>query len=122
MAQFGSQAMTPASGLGAYMVTPKDGASQLHRLAYRWVAWYSVCRLCRSPLNKLAEHGGRGKADQDIMIVMEGPGVQPGFTTNNHVWIMQIGSTVAAEALYDLANATLSPLPGTSADNFNCHN
>lgn len=120
MAQFGIQAMTPASGLGAYMVTPKDrtpsfivwptdGSNGTQAVVYASV-----------PLNKLAEHGGRGEADQDIMLVMEGPGVQSGFTTNRHVWLMQVGSTVAANMCLNLANATYSPLPGTSGDNNNC--
>jgi hypothetical protein len=72
------------------------------------------------PLGKLAEHGGRGSADQNIMIVMEGPGVQSGYTINQHVWLMQVGTTVAADMCLNLANATYSPLPGTSADNNNC--
>ncbi|HET9999877.1 MAG TPA: alkaline phosphatase family protein [Ktedonobacteraceae bacterium] len=120
MAQFGIQAMTPASGLGAYMVTPQyrtpdfivwptDGSNGTQAVVYD-----------TPPLGKLAEHGGRGAADQDIMIIMEGPGVQAGFTTNNHVWIMQVGPTIAADMCLNLANATFNPLPGTSADNNNC--
>ena len=112
--QFGIQAITPASGLGAYMVTPQyrtpsfivwpmDGAHGTPSVVYASV-----------PLNKLAEHGGRGKADQDVMIVMEGPGVQAGFTTDQHVWVMQVGSSIAADMCLDLANATLAPLPGTN--------
>ena len=113
--QFGIQAITPASELGTYMVTPKDrtpsfivwpmnGANGTPSVVYASV-----------PLNKLAEHGGRGKTDQDVMIVMEGPGVQSGFTTNHHVWVMQVGSTIAADMCLNLANATLSPLPGTTS-------
>ena len=120
MAQFGIQAITPASGLGAYLVTPQnrtpsfivwptDGSNGTQAVVYD-----------TPPLGKLAEHGGRGSADQNIMIVVEGPGVQPGFTTNQHVWLMQVGPTVAADMCLALANATFSPLPGTSADNMDC--
>ncbi len=120
MAQFGIQAITPASGLGAYMVTPTyrtpdfivwptDGSNGTQAVVYD-----------TPPLGKLAEHGGRGAADQDILVIMEGPGVQVGFTTNQHVWLMQAGSTVAADMCLNLANATFSPLPGTSAANNNC--
>lgn len=122
MAQFGIQAMTPFYQLGGYMVTPQyrtpsfivwptDGSNGTQAVVYDSV-----------PLSKLAEHGGRGSADQNIMIVMEGPGVQPGYTTNQHVWIMQVGSTVAADMCLDLANATYQPLPGTSSDDNNCQN
>lgn len=122
MAQFGIQAMTPASGLGAYMATPKDRTPS-------FIVWptdgshgtQSVV-YDTPPLSKLAEHGGRGKADQDIMLVMEGPGVHSGFTTNQHVWLMQVGSTVAADMCLNLADATYPPLPGTNADNNNCQN
>jgi len=120
MAQFGIQAITPASGLGAYLVTPQnrtpsfivwptDGSNGTQAVVYD-----------TPPLGKLAEHGGRGSADQNIMIVVEGPGVQPGFTTNQHVWLMQIGPTVAADMCLNLANATFLPLPGTSTDNNTC--
>jgi predicted AlkP superfamily pyrophosphatase or phosphodiesterase len=120
MAQFGIQAMTPASELGNYLVTPQsrtpsfivwptDGSNGTQAVVYDSV-----------PLGKLAEHGGRGSADQNIMIVMEGPGVQSGYTINQHVWLMQVGTTVAADMCLNLANATYSPLPGTSADNNNC--
>jgi len=68
----------------------------------------------------LAEHGGRGAADQNIMIIMEGPGVRAGFTTDSHVWIMQVGTTVAADMCLNLANATYGALPGTGSDNNNC--
>src|SRR5258708_31102512 len=92
MAQFGIQAITPASGLGQYMVTPQyrtpdfivwptDGSNGTQAVVYD-----------TPPLSKLAEHGGRGAADQDILVIMEGPGVQVGFTTNQHVWLMQAGS------------------------------
>ena len=122
MAQFGIQAITPASGLGAYMVTPRnrtpdfivwptDGSNGTQAVVYD-----------TPPLGKLAEHGGRGAADQNIMIIMEGPGVQTGFTTNQHVWLMQVGTTVAADMCLNLANATYNALPGTSADGNNCHN
>ena len=120
MAQFGIQAITPASGLGAYLVAPRyrtpdfivwptDGSNGSQAVVYD-----------TPPLGKLAEHGGRGAADQNILIVLEGPGVQAGFTTNQHVWLMQAGSTVAADMCLDLANATYAPLPGTSADDNNC--
>jgi hypothetical protein len=119
MAQFGIQDITPASGLGAYLVTPQyrtpdfivwptDGSNGTQAVVYD-----------TPPLGKLAEHGGRGAADQNILIVLEGPGVQAGFTTNQHVWLMQAGSTVAADMCLNLANATYAPLPGTSADG-NC--
>src|SRR5258708_2251471 len=120
MSQFGIQAITPASGLGAYMVTPQfrtpdfivwptDGSNGTQAVVYD-----------TPPLGKLAEHGGRGAADQNVMIIMEGPGVQSGYTTNNHVWLMQVGTTVAADMCLKLANATFSPLPGTYFDNNNC--
>src|SRR5216683_2423214 len=119
MAQFGIQAITPASGLGAYLVAPPnrtpdfivwptDGSNGTQAVVYD-----------TPPLGKLAEHGGRGAADQNILMVLEGPGVQAGFTTNQHVWLMQAGSTVAADMCLNLANATYAPLPGTSADG-NC--
>jgi predicted AlkP superfamily pyrophosphatase or phosphodiesterase len=119
MAQFGIQAITPASGLGTYMVTPQfrtpdfivwptDGSNGTQAVVYD-----------TPPLSKLAEHGGRGAADQNVVIIMEGPGVQVGFTTNQHVWLMQVGTTVAADMCLNLANATFAPLPGTSADG-NC--
>ena len=121
MAQFGIQDITPASGLGAYMVTPQfrtpdfivwptDGSNGTQAVVYD-----------TPPLGKLAEHGGRGSADQDILMVLEGPGVQAGFTTNQHVWLMQTGSTIAADMCLNLANATYAPLPGTSADD-KCQN
>ena len=120
MAQFGIQAITPASGLGAYMAAPRyrtpdfivwptDGSNGTQAVVYD-----------TPPLGKLAEHGGRGAADQNVMIVMEGPGVQHGFTTDQHVWVMQVGSTVAANMCLNLANATLRALPGTSSDDNNC--
>jgi len=120
MAQFGIQAITPASGLGAYMVTPQfrtpdfivwptDGSNGTQAVVYD-----------TPPLSKLAEHGGRGAADQDILVIMEGPGVQVGFTTNQHVWLMQVGTTVAADMCLNLANATFGALPGTGAANNNC--
>jgi hypothetical protein len=56
------------------------------------------------------------------MIIMEGPGVQAGYTTNNHVWLMQVGTTIAHDMCLNLANATYPALPGTSADNNNCQN
>jgi predicted AlkP superfamily pyrophosphatase or phosphodiesterase len=119
MAQFGIQDITPASGLGAYLVAPRyrtpdfivwptDGSSGTQAVVYD-----------TPPLSKLAEHGGRGAADQNILMVLEGPGVQAGFATNQHVWLMQTGSTIAADMCLNLANATYPPLPGTSADN-NC--
>jgi predicted AlkP superfamily pyrophosphatase or phosphodiesterase len=115
MAQFGIQAITPASDLGAYMVTPQfrtpdfivwptDGSNGTQAVVYD-----------TPPLGKLAEHGGRGAADQDVVIIMEGPGVQAGFTTNRHVWLMQVGTTVAADMCLNLADATFGALPGTSA-------
>ncbi len=120
MSQFGIQAITPASGLGAYMVTPQyrtpdfmvwptDGSNGTQAVVYD-----------TPPLGKLAEHGGRGAADQNVMIIMEGPGIQSGYTTNNHVWLMQVGTTVAADMCLKLADATFSPLPGTYFDNNNC--
>ncbi|HZS77648.1 MAG TPA: alkaline phosphatase family protein [Ktedonobacteraceae bacterium] len=122
MAQFGIQAITPASDLGAYMVTPAyrtpdfivwptDGSNGTQAVVYD-----------TPPLSKLAEHGGRGAADQNVMIIMEGPGVQAGYTTNNHVWLMQVGTTIAHDMCLNLANATYPALPGTSADNNNCQN
>ena len=120
MTQFGIQAITPASGLGAYMVTPKyrtpdfivwptDGSNGTQAVVYD-----------TPPLSKLAEHGGRGAADQNILMILEGPGVQAGYTTSQHVWLMQVGSTVAADMCLKLANATYFALPGTRADNNNC--
>src|SRR5579859_5526990 len=120
MAQFGIQAITPASGLGAYMVTPRfrtpdfivwptDGSNGTQAVVYD-----------TPPLGKLAEHGGRGAADQNVMIIMEGPGVQQGFTTDQHVWVMQVGTTIAKDMCLNLANATLDALPGTSSDDNNC--
>ncbi|HLZ80405.1 MAG TPA: alkaline phosphatase family protein [Ktedonobacteraceae bacterium] len=120
MAQFGIQAITPASGLGAYMVTPRfrtpdfivwptDGSNGTQAVVYD-----------TPPLSKLAEHGGRGAADQNVMIIMEGPGVQQGFTTDQHVWVMQVGTTIANDMCLNLANATLNALPGTSSDDNNC--
>ena len=122
MAQFGIQAITPASGLGAYMVTPRyrtpdfivwptDGSNGTQAVVYD-----------TPPLGKLAEHGGRGAADQNVMIVLEGPGVQPGFTTYQHVWVMQVGTTLADNMCLNLANATLDALPGTSGEDNNCMN
>jgi len=119
MAQFGIQDITPASGLGAYLVAPQnrtpdfivwptDGSNGTQAVVYD-----------TPPLGKLAEHGGRGAADQNILMVLEGPGVQAGYTTNQHVWLMQVGKTVAADMCLNLANATYYPLPGTSADG-NC--
>ncbi len=120
MAQFGIQAITPASGLGAYMVTPRDRTPD-------FIVWPTdgsngtqAVVYDTPPLGKLAEHGGRGAADQNIMIIMEGPGVQHGFTTNGHVWLMQVGTTVAADMCLNLANATYGALPGTSSNNNNC--
>ncbi len=122
MAQFGIQAMTPASGLGAYMVTPRDRTPD-------FVVWPTdgsngtqAVVYDTPPLSKLAEHGGRGAADQNVMITLEGPGIQRGFTTDQHVWVMQVGSTIADNMCLNLANATLDALPGTSADNNNCQN
>jgi len=120
MAQFGIQAITPASGLGAYMVTPRfrtpdfivwptDGSNGTQAVVYD-----------TPPLSKHAEHGGRGDADQDVVIIVEGPGVRAGFTTNRHVWLMQVGTTVADDMCLNLANATFGALPGTSAQNNNC--
>ena len=120
MAQFGIQAITPASGLGQYMVTPQyrtpdfivwptDGSNGTQAVVYD-----------TPPLGKLAEHGGRGASDQNVMIIMEGPGVQRGFTTNRHVWLMQVGTTIANDMCLDLADATFQQLPGTSSDNNNC--
>jgi len=120
MAQFGIQDITPASGLGAYMVTPQfrtpdfivwptDGSNGTQAVVYD-----------TPPLSKLAEHGGRGAADQDILAIMEGPGVQVGFTTNQHVWLMQAGSTVAADMCLNLANATFGALPGTGGGDISC--
>src|SRR5258708_2935079 len=119
-AQFGIQDITPASGLGQYMVTPQyrtpdfivwptDGSNGTQSVVYD-----------TPPLGKLAEHGGRGAADQNIFLVLEGPGVQQGYTTNQHVWIMQVGSTVAANMCLKLPTATMSVLPGTSAGYYNC--
>jgi hypothetical protein len=120
MTQFGIQAITPASGLGAYMVTPRDRTPD-------FIVWPTdgsngtqAVVYDTPPLGKLAEHGGRGAADQNIVIIMEGPGVQQGFTTDMHVWIMQVGSTVAANMCLNLANATFDALPGTSSDGTNC--
>src|SRR5260370_11955266 len=97
MAQFGIQDITPASRLGASLVAPQnrtpdfivwptDGSNGTQAVVYD-----------TPPLGKLAEHGGRGAADQNILIVMEGPGIQAGFTTNPHVRLMQAGSTAAAD-------------------------
>lgn len=120
MSQFGIQAITPASGLGAYMATPQyrtpdfivwptDGSNGTQAVVYD-----------TPPLGKLAEHGGRGATDQNVMIIMEGPGVQSGYTTNNHVWLMQVGATVASDMCLKLADATFSPLPGTQSNDNNC--
>jgi hypothetical protein len=67
------------------------------------------------PLGKLAEHGGRGDADQNILMILEGPGIPSGYTSSKQVWLMQIGSTVAAIMCLTLPTATMGVLPGTKA-------
>jgi hypothetical protein len=115
MTQFGIQAITPASGLGAYRVTPQyrtpdfivwptDGSNGTQAVVYD-----------SPPLSKFAEHGGRGSADQNILLLVEGPGVQAGYTSSQHVWEMELGSTVAADMCLHLPTATFLPLPGTGA-------
>ncbi len=115
MAQFGIQAITPASGLGTYLVTPQDrtpdfivwptdGSNGTQAVVYDSV-----------PLGKLAEHGGRGDADQNILLLLEGPGVPVGYTSSQHVWLMQLASTVATTMCLMLPTATLGALPGISA-------
>lgn len=111
-AQFGIQAITPASGLGAYMVTPANRTPD-------FIVWptdgsHGTQAVVYAGGPKFAEHGGRGDADQDVFLLMEGPGVRAGFTTDKHVWVMQIGSTVAADMCLHLPNATYPTLPGTS--------
>ncbi len=101
--------VTPQFRTPDFIVWPTDGSNGTQAVVYD-----------TPPLGKLAEHGGRGAADQNVMIIMEGPGVQSGYTTNNHVWLMQVGTTVAADMCLKLANATFSPLPGTYFDNNNC--
>jgi len=90
-------------------VWPTDGSNGTQAVVYD-----------TPPLSKLAEHGGRGAADQDILAIMEGPGVQVGFTTNQHVWLMQVGTTVAADMCLNLANATFGALPGTGGGDNSC--
>jgi predicted AlkP superfamily pyrophosphatase or phosphodiesterase len=115
MAQFGIQEITPASHLGDYLVTPQnrtpdfivwptDGSNGSQAVVYDSV-----------PLGKFAEHGGRGDADQNILMILEGPGIPSGYTSSKQVWLMQIGSTVAAIMCLTLPTATLGVLPGTKA-------
>jgi len=115
MAQFGIQAITPASGLRDYLVTPRnrtpdfivwptDGSNGSQAVVYGSV-----------PLSKQVEHGGRGDADQNILMLLEGPGIPVGYTSSQHVWLMQLASTVATTMCLSLPTATLPALPGTSA-------
>ncbi len=94
-----------------FIVWPTDGSNGTQAVLYD-----------TSPLGKLAERRGRGASDQAISLILEGPGVSAGYSTNRHVWVMQIGSTVAADMCLQLPNATYSPLPGTSADDNNGQN
>src|SRR6266566_7217221 len=121
MTQFGIQDITPASGLGDYLVTPQnrtpdfivwptDGSNGSQAVVYGSV-----------PLSKQVEHGGRGDADQNILMLLEGPGIPVGYTSSQHVWLMQLASTVATTMCLSLPTATLPALPGTSAPQ-NCHN
>ena len=115
MAQFGIQDITPASGLGNYLVVPQnrtpdfivwptDGSNGSQAVVYGSV-----------PLSKQVEHGGRGDADQNILMLLEGPGIPVGYTSSQHVWLMQLASTVATTMCLSLPTATLPALPGTSA-------
>ncbi len=115
MAQFGIQDITPASGLGDYLVAPQnrtpdfivwptDGSNGTQAVVYDSV-----------PLGKLVEHGGRGDADQNILLLLEGPGVPVGYTSSQHVWLMQLASTVATTMCLTLPTATLDALPGITA-------
>jgi predicted AlkP superfamily pyrophosphatase or phosphodiesterase len=115
MAQFGIQAITPASGLGDYLVVPQnrtpdfivwptDGSNGTQAVVYDSV-----------PLSKLVEHGGRGSADQNVLLLLEGPGVPVGYTSSQHVWLMQLASTVATTMCLTLPTATFKALPGISA-------
>jgi len=108
--KFGIQGITLASGLGQYMaapanrtpdlaIWPMDGSNGTPAVVYE-----------SSP--ELAEHGGRGVADQSIMMVLEGPGIPAGRTFSGHVWEMQIGPTVAKMMGLQLPNATFDVLPG----------
>jgi len=121
MAQFGIQDITPASGLGNYLVVPQnrtpdfivwptDGSNGSQAVVYGSV-----------PLSKQVEHGGRGDADQNILMLLEGPGIPVGYTSSQHVWLMQLASTVATTMCLSLPTATLPALPGTSAPE-NCQN
>ncbi len=121
MTQFGIQDITPASGLGDYLVKPQnrtpdfivwptDGSNGSQAVVYGSV-----------PLSKQVEHGGRGDADQNILMLLEGPGIPVGYTSSQHVWLMQLASTVATTMCLSLPTATLPALPGTSAPE-NCQN
>lgn len=112
-AQFGIQDITPASALDFYHVTPRDRTPD-------FIVWptdgsngTSAVVYDAPPLGKLAEHGGRGVADQHVVLLVEGPGVRAGYTTNQPVFLMQIGTTLAANMCLHLPTATLPPLPGT---------
>jgi hypothetical protein len=63
----------------------------------------------------MVEHGGRGDADQHILMILEGPGISIGYTNSQPVWLMQIGSTLAANMCLTLPTATLGALPATKA-------
>jgi predicted AlkP superfamily pyrophosphatase or phosphodiesterase len=115
MSQFGIQEITPASDLGNYLVTPQnrtpdfivwptDGSNGSEAVVYDSV-----------PLGKQVEHGGRGDGDQNILMILEGPGVPVGYTSSQHVWLMQLASTVATTMCLTLPTATLGALPGISA-------
>lgn len=108
--KFGIQGITLASGMAAYMaapanrtpdlsIWPMDGSNGTPAVVYE-----------SSP--ELAEHGGRGTADQAIMLVMVGPGIPAGQTVSQHIWEMQIGPTVAKLMGLQLPNATFNVLPG----------
>ena len=91
MAQFGIQDITPASGLGNYLVVPQNRTPD-------FIVWPTdgsngsqAVNYGDGPPSKLVEHGGRGDADQNILMLLEGPGIPVGYTSSQHVWLMQVG-------------------------------
>ena len=110
-AKFGIQGITLGPAMAQYMAVPANRTPDLSIWPTDGSNGTPAVVYAGSP-GKLAEHGGRGASDQNIMLVLEGPGIPTGYTYRGHVWEMQIGPTIARTMGLQLPNATFSALPG----------
>ena len=72
------------------------------------------------PLGKHVEHGGFNASDIYVPLFVSGPGIKQGVTNDDHVYSMQLASTLARNMCLDLKTATLPPLTGSESGTINC--